>query len=177
MVETLSVTEVAALTGLDEARVRKEVEHGLFAAPRFSFVDAVYFRMLVELDFKLGVEDRRRLHSLLVKAVTAHRRVVEFSPILTMSFDALLDEVRTTLDRFEAWKKKLVSDPGILGGESVFPQSRLGVRHVGTMVLRGATAEEIREDYSYLDEDDVRFAKLYAIAYPRVGRPRETPAR
>jgi uncharacterized protein (DUF433 family) len=32
---------------------------------------------------------------------------------------------------------------------------------------------EIREDYPYLKEQDIEFAKLYAQAYPKRGRPRE----
>jgi uncharacterized protein (DUF433 family) len=65
-------------------------------------------------------------------------------------------------------------------GEPVFPKSRLAVRQVGTMLLRGAAPADIREDYSYLTEQDIEFAKLFALAYPRVGRPREAgqaPAR
>jgi uncharacterized protein (DUF433 family) len=75
--------------------------------------------------------------------------------------------------RFDAWKARLVRSPDILGGEPVFPGSRLAVRHVGGMVLRGAPLEEIREDYPYLSDEDVAFARLYTEAYPRVGRPHE----
>jgi len=40
------------------------------------------------------------------------------------------------------------------------------------MARRGAVVKEIVEDYPYLEEQDVEFAKLYVTAYPRVGRPR-----
>src|SRR5262249_45683910 len=74
--------------------------------------------------------------------------------------------------RFEAWKAKLVCSPDILGGEPVFPGSRLAVRHVGGMLLRGASLKEIHEDYPYLSGEDIAFAKLYMEASSRVGRPR-----
>jgi uncharacterized protein (DUF433 family) len=35
-----------------------------------------------------------------------------------------------TLDLFEDWKAGLVSNPDILGGEMVFPQSRLSVLRI-----------------------------------------------
>jgi uncharacterized protein (DUF433 family) len=40
------------------------------------------------------------------------------------------------------------------------------------MLARGADAAEVREDYPYLGERDIEFAGLYAVAYPRIGRPR-----
>jgi hypothetical protein len=43
----LTATEVAALTGLDERAIRKDLEHGIVEAgspPRFSEVALVYFR-------------------------------------------------------------------------------------------------------------------------------------
>ena len=81
--------------------------------------------------------------------------------------------VESLLDRFEAWKARLVISPHFLGGEPVFPESRLAVRHVGGMLLRGGSVDEIREDYPYLSDEDLGFAKRYTEAYPGVGRPRE----
>jgi uncharacterized protein (DUF433 family) len=75
---------------------------------------------------------------------------------------------------FDAWKQKLIVRDEILGGEPVFPKSRLAVRHVGGLIERGESAEAIIEDYPYLDEQDLKFAALYSRAYPRVGRPRAT---
>jgi hypothetical protein len=41
--------EVAALSGLDEGRVRKEVEQGIVAQPSFTFSDLVYCAVLAVL--------------------------------------------------------------------------------------------------------------------------------
>ena len=81
------------------------------------------------------------------------------------------------LDGFEAWKKKRVgTDENILRGEPTFPESRLAVRHVGGMLLRGASVEEVRADYPYLKDEDIEFATIFTRAYPRVGRPRDAQA-
>ncbi len=49
----------------------------------------------------------------------------------------------------------------VLGGEPTFPNTRLAVRHIGGMLLKGGSVEEIREDYPYFDETDLEFAKLF----------------
>ena len=64
------------------------------------------------------------------------------------------------LARFEAWKRTR-ADEKVLGGEPTFRGSRLGVRNVGGMLLRGAPPEEIREDYPYLVDEDIEFAPLF----------------
>jgi uncharacterized protein (DUF433 family) len=63
-----------------------------------------------------------------------------------------------THDTFERWRANLVVDARILGGEPVFPKSRLAVRHVGETLLRGAAPDEVREDYPYLEALDLDFA-------------------
>jgi uncharacterized protein (DUF433 family) len=70
-----------------------------------------------------------------------------------------------------AWKKKLVTDEHILGGAPVFAKGRLAVRHIGGMLLRGASVE-VREDPN-LNNEDIEFSTIFARAYRRVGRPRE----
>ena len=75
---------------------------------------------------------------------------------------------------FEAWKGTIVEAGDILGGEPVFPRSRLSVRHIGGLILRGAV-DEVREDYPYLSESDIEFAPVYAKAHPRTDYPSWTP--
>jgi uncharacterized protein (DUF433 family) len=177
--QTLTAAEVAALSGLDEGRVRKEVEYGIFARPIFTFADLVYFAVLSTLGLQLGVDDRRKLHVVVAAAMGARRRPprVEISPVLEVRLDRVAKAAQGQLDRFEAWKKKrIVSDDEILGGEPTFPESRLAVRHVGGMLLRGASEAEVREDYPYLKDEDLAFATIYTRAYPRMGRPRDAQA-
>jgi len=77
---------------------------------------------------------------------------------------AFLDD---RVNRFLAWKEDLVSDPEIMGGAETFPKSRLTVRHVG-ILERGVDAQEILEDYPYLDRSDLEFARLFVRAYPDI---------
>jgi uncharacterized protein (DUF433 family) len=76
------------------------------------------------------------------------------------------------ISRFEAWKARLVSNPNILGGEVVFPGSRLSVKRIAGCLERGETLEVLREDYPYLTDEDFDFSQIYVKAYPIQGRPK-----
>lgn len=174
----LSPTEVAALLDLPERQVRKDIEHGVIGAgspPRLSFPALVYFQALRLMELELGVEDRKKL---LQKILDAMARAptpdtVELASVLSLRIGPVVQELADKLDAFNRWKDTLVVSPDILGGEPAFPRSRLAVRRVGGLALRGESVAAIREDYPYLSEQDVEFARLYARAYPRVGRPPE----
>jgi uncharacterized protein (DUF433 family) len=182
---SLSTNEAVALFDLDERRVRKEVEHGVLSAgspPRFDLTALVYLRALMELGFEIGtVEDRKRIFGLINNAIHGekHADIVHLSAILELHIGHLWKDIESRVTRFDAWKHKLVVDERILGGEPVFPKSRLAVRHVGGLRLKGTPPAEIREDYPYLKDEDIEFAALYAKANPPMGRPRarQAPAR
>jgi uncharacterized protein (DUF433 family) len=180
----LTSTEVAALFDLDERRVRKDVEYGVFdrldSPPRFDLAEVVYLYTVAGIGLELGVEDRKRLYRMIVAALrTKSPRVLELSAYVIVKLDSAVHDVEARLSDFEKWKKKLVEREDLLGGEPAFPKSRLAVRHIGEMARRGAPVEEITSDYPYLSKQDVEFAKRFVAAYPRVGRPRarEAPAR
>jgi len=179
----LSTAEVAAFTGLEERRVRKDLEYGIFGAsapPRFEMPAVIYFRALAELGFDLKVEDRKKLYLRIRQALEAETESpnLALSSVIFLRFGDLVSSMKGKLRRFEMWKKRrLTEDERILGGEPVFAETRLAVRRVGGLLLNGASAQEIKDDYPYLEDSDIEFARLYALAYPRVGRPRETPAR
>jgi uncharacterized protein (DUF433 family) len=177
MAPTLSTTEVAAITGLNERNVRKDVEYGVVRSatpPRFAEPALLYFAVLASLEFHLRVPDRKRLYGLISTAFAAKRVKVDLGSCLQLDLKRAWSDIEDKLQRFFAWKdRRIVTDESILGGEPVFRGTRLAVRHIGEMVLRKVSRQEIQEDYPYLTGGDIDFAKLYAIAYPRVGRPRD----
>jgi uncharacterized protein (DUF433 family) len=184
MGQPLTVNEAVALVGVEERTVRKEVEYGVLVSespPRFRLPALVYLRVLRELGLEPTVAERKKIYTLIDKAFARSKRPtkVEVSPVLELKLDAVTAEVQSMLDRFERWKKKRVSiNPKVMGGEPTFAKSRLTVRHIGAMLLRHGedVLEEIREDYPYLKPEDIEFAKLYTMAYPKVGRPRASKA-
>lgn len=175
LVLALTAAEAAAITGLDERAVRKDVEHGILDAgtpPRFAEVALVYFRARAGFTFHLDARDRKRLHAGIADALERGLPRLDLGAGWSLDIASLAADLRRHIAAFEAWREGLVTRDDILGGETVFPGSRLAVRHVGEMLARGATVAEVQEDYPYLSERDLAFAQLFVTAYPRIGRPR-----
>ena len=176
--QDLTPSEVVALFGIDERRVRKDVEYGVFdrqkGPPRFALAEVVYLFAMSGLGLELGVDDRKKLYRLIATAMDGRKLPdsIELGGYFQVKLATAVHDVEDRIERFSKWKKKLVVREDILGGEPVFPKSRLAVRQIGEMARRGASVKEIVEDYPYIDEHDVEFAKQYVTAYPRVGRPR-----
>jgi len=140
--------------------------------PRFAEVALVYFRACASFTFNLGAQDRRRLYTDIADALAHHLARLDLGPGWSLDVAAIAADLRERVAAFEAWRSTLVTRDDILGGEPVFPGSRLAVRHVAEMLAWGADAAEVREDYPYVSERDMEFARLFAVAYPRIGRPR-----
>src|SRR5262245_59703882 len=177
----LTPSEVVALFDLDERRVRKDVECGVFdpieSPPRFDLAEVVYLHMVAAMGLELGVEDRKRLYRMIAAAMRSKKlHDLELSTYVVVKLDSAVHDVEARLSDFDKWKKKLVQRDDVLGGEPAFPKSRLAVRHIGEMARRGASVEEIVSDYPNLSKQDVEFAKRFVAAYPRVGRPRAREA-
>ena len=97
---------------------------------------------------------------------------MEVSEVLALRIGVLVRDLGGSDPALRAWKEKLVVQPDIMGGEPVFPGSRLTVRRVGGMLELGEDPRAILEDYPHLTDEDLELARLYVRAYPRVGRPR-----
>jgi uncharacterized protein (DUF433 family) len=171
--QALTTNEVVALFGLEARRVQKEVEHGVIEPRRFGLPAVLYLRALSEMGVEVSaVADRKRLYALIRRAWESRVALrIQLSRIVELQLDALCDEVMERVGRFEAWKQTLVVDDRILAGEPVFPRTRLAVRNIGGMYLRGASVRDLQEDYPYLSEQDIELASIYARAYPPRGRP------
>lgn len=82
-------------------------------------------------------------------------------------------QISELVTQFYDWKDNLVINDNILGGEAVFPHSRLSVCRIGGMLAKGESYEVILEDYPYLNHKDLKFAEIYVKAYPMVERPKQ----
>ena len=84
---------------------------------------------------------------------------------LSRALDAAAPRFVNEARRYEHWKAtRVVVDLQVLGGEPTFPESRLAIRRVGELLLGGVPNAEIRDDYPYLTDEDLRFASLYTRA-------------
>lgn len=58
--------------------------------------------------------------------------------------------------------KRIVVDPKIMLGKPVIKGTRLTVEIIVEKVAYGASSDDIRKDYPFLADDDIRAALLYA---------------
>jgi uncharacterized protein (DUF433 family) len=58
--------------------------------------------------------------------------------------------------------KRIVVDPKIMLGKPVIKGTRLPVEIIVEKVAYGSTIDNLRKDYPFLKEDDIRAALLYA---------------
>ncbi|EGJ29283.1 MULTISPECIES: DUF433 domain-containing protein [Moorena] len=77
----------------------------------------------------------------------------------------LLALIEKLIEKFAIWVNSLVRDPNIMGGELIFPKSRLSVCRIAGRLNRGESPELIIEDYPYLSPIDLAFAQLYMEIY------------
>lgn len=87
-----------------------------------------------------------------------------------------MEDVGPRIDLYHEGLKRVCVDDGILDGEPVFKGTRLSVRHIGGMRIKGEPVEDIVGEYPDLTPDDVEFAQLYTDAHPIVGRPKSDVA-
>jgi uncharacterized protein (DUF433 family) len=58
--------------------------------------------------------------------------------------------------------KRIIIDPKIMLGKPVIKGTRLSVEIIVEKVAYGATFNEIRRDYPFITEEDIKAALLYA---------------
>ena len=169
--------EAAAFAYLSPKRVYKEIEYKIIQpindAPRLSFAALIYLRALKEIDFEFSVKYRTALYQRLVRAIEERASTVEFAKFFVLQLNIIDRELSDLILQFNQWKDNLISDPKIMGGQTVFPNSRLSVQHIGKIIDRGESLQIIRSDYPYLSDLDLKFAPLYVKAYPVMGRPKK----
>jgi uncharacterized protein (DUF433 family) len=184
----LLLKEAAVLAEVTEKKLRHELEEKTMTAERwesghwlFSPRAVVFLRLIEGIRASLTREDRRDLFHLLTKRreSVGHWRLKDADLVLSGDVPArfcirdAISETAAMLWRYRRAHRKVISDPAILGGEPVFEGTRIGVRHVGLLALRGTPLDKLREDFPSLREEDFEFARFFAKVRKGPGRPRK----
>ena len=59
-------------------------------------------------------------------------------------------------------KQRILSNPDVLTGKPVIAGTRLSVQFIVGLLAKGATHQEILDEYSYITEEDIRACLAYA---------------
>lgn len=69
----------------------------------------------------------------------------------------------------------IVIDPEIMGGDPVFKGTRVPVHMIAEILAQGETEENLLEMYPRITVEMIRFAPVYAAAFPLLRGPRKQP--
>ncbi len=180
--------EAAAFVDLSEKEIRKEIEYKVIdgelsskhpgngqtnagqASPRLSFAALVYLYLMRRSSLSLRSKERGAIYQRIAQSMSQDEvpEQIEVGHPFYLRLGDSVAFLGDKVSRFLTWKEDLTSDPEIMGGAETFPNSRLTVQHIGRMLERGVDAQEILEDYPYLDRSDLEFARLFVRAYPDI---------
>ncbi len=185
----LTLNETAAVAGVAPTLVRKEVERRVVEPRRnkahlmFSEEAPLYFALLAEIDGDLDVapKGRRELFRLLTGSSSRSTRwergenFVALKGRTTVKFDTTVinAELATRLRLLRERNERIHSDPEIKQGVPVFAGTRIPVDNVRGQLARGASVDELVEDYPTLTRDNVLLAELLNRLGKPPGRPKK----
>lgn len=193
MSELFSVSEAAAIAEVSPETIRTALEKkavapsskrrtGKVVRYQFSVGDVLFMKVLVEFPFALSKEDKQSLAKILTRGNrTAACWSREGANLVYRSGDiqvsveckAFRQKVAQNLTAFRWGRRRIVSNPDVLGGEPVFRGTRIPLRHVASLFRKGVSEKEIAEDFPALSSRDLAYARLFSRLVERPGRPRK----
>jgi uncharacterized protein (DUF433 family) len=193
MPELFSVSEAAAIAEVSPETIRTALEKKSVAPSfkrkarkavryEFSVGDVLLVKVLVEFLFALSKEDKQSLAKILSRGDrTATRWSREGADLVYRSGEmqvsveckAFRQKVARNLSAFRWGKRRIVSNPGVLGGEAVFRGTRIRLQHVASLFRKNIPESEIAEDFPALSSRDLAYARFFSRLSERPGRPRK----
>jgi uncharacterized protein (DUF433 family) len=82
-------------------------------------------------------------------------------------------KVARNLSAFRWGKRRIVSNPDVLGGEPVFRGTRIPLQHAASLFRKGVPEKEMVEDFPALSSRDLAYARLFSRLSQRPGPPRK----
>lgn len=193
MIELFSVSEAAAIAEVSPETIRTALEKksvapsskrktGKAVRYQFSVGDVLLVKVLVEFPFALSKEDKQSLAKILSRGSrTAARWSREGADLVYRSGDiqvsveckAFRQKLARNLSAFRWGRRRIVSNPEVLGGEPVFRGTRIPLQHVASLFRKSVPEKEIAEDFPALSSRDLAYARLFSRLGGRPGRPRK----
>jgi uncharacterized protein (DUF433 family) len=177
--QTMLVTanEAASITGVPLRQVHRIIDAGLLAGAVKRQRNARLLKRNALIGLKLAHETANVLTAQGRRAVVATliRRpgqAVIRTDAVVVDARAAAKAVRSGLDRLTKARRLVSSTPSILGGTPVFRGTRIPVHDIADMLTNCDDPAAIVKAYPQLNKECVRLAAIYALAYPRRGRPR-----
>lgn len=173
----LTVPEAAYVAGVSPRMVQHEIDERIVESRdrggrrSMSGVDVLYLNAVRRLHALLAPKLRRQLRDAIATSV-AHDLDTAKVEVFVVSLPDLESEVRAGFETLERVKNELIeSTPKVLAGEPVIAGTRISARLVADLVRKGATSEEVQDDFD-LSREQVEAAIVFDRVNPKRGRPR-----
>jgi uncharacterized protein (DUF433 family) len=173
----MTANEAASVTGVPVRHVHRIIDAGLLGGAVKRRHNARLLARNALVGLKLAHETADLLSPASRRAVVA--TLIRRPRLSMVRADAIVvdarpaaNAVRSGLDQLTKARRIAASAPDVLGGTPVFKGTRISVHNIADMLANGDDAATIIRAYPQLDRNRVRLAAVYALAYPRRGRPR-----
>jgi uncharacterized protein (DUF433 family) len=172
----MTANEAASVTGVPLRQVHRIIDAGLLEgavkrqrnARLLNRNALIGLRLAHETADVLTAEGRRVV---VAKLIRRPRRAVIRADAIVVDGRPAAKAVRC-FDRLTTARRLVSSTAGVLHGTPVFKGTRIPVHDIADMLTNGDTPAAIVKAYPQLNKEQVRLAAIYALAYPRRGRPR-----
>ncbi len=178
---TLSANEAACVTGVPLRQVHRIIDTGVLGSAagrregsRIVHCDGlVCLKLVHETTAIFTLDGRRRLVRHLLGRPEAESACVHD---VSVDVREMKEEVRRGLCRLERAREAIAVDDAVLSGTPCVKGTRIPAHDIAEMLANGDKIEAILDAWPGLTFAQLDAAACYARAYPRRGRPRNSPA-
>jgi uncharacterized protein (DUF433 family) len=173
----MTANEAASVTGVPLRQVHRIIDAGLLEGAVTRQRNARLLKPNALIGLKLAHETADVLtaesrRAMVAKLISRPRQGIIRANAVVVDARPAAKAVRSGLDQLTKARRLVSSTPGVLRGTPVFKGTRIPVHDIADMLMNGNKIAEIVRAYPQLNKERVRLAAIYALAYPRRGRPR-----
>lgn len=179
-IDTLTPAEAAVVSGVTMRDVHRVIDEHILPESFYSTDQTRSFtsKACVFISFyfraadRLTSEERQRTIRIASEPQGSSGSQLVQDAFLTIDLGTFWKDVEENLERLQAARAMVVSDPAILSGTPVIRGTRVPVYDAAASVASGIPIDRILAAYPSLQREQVELAAMYAEANPQRGRPR-----
>lgn len=179
-INTLTAAEAAVVSRVTVRDVHRVIDEHILPESfyssdqtrSFTSQACVFISFYFHAADRLTSEERQRTIRIASEPHGSSRKRLVKDAFLTIDLQTFWKGVEESLERLQAARAMVVSDPDILSGTPVIRGTRIPVYDVAASVSSGIPIDRILTAYPSLQREHVDLAAMYAEANPLRGRPR-----
>lgn len=192
MNEVFTLSEAAAIAEISPDTIRTALEKkavvpsfrkraGNAVRHGFSPTDVLLLKVLLEFPFPLSKQDKQFLTEVMARGkrqagpwrLRGAGLVYDGGQMqLTIDCKSIREKMKENLAAFRWGRRRVISSPQVMSGESVFRGTRIPAEHIASLFRKGVSEGEIMEDFPALNARDLAYARLLSRIGPKPGRPK-----